>query len=205
MMRRRAHSTWWLVGCIQVLALLFASATGFAQPKPKGRDISGTVVDIDNKPVANATVAVAGGPTATTAADGTFKLAGVATTNLTLDVTADGFTAKQTPVLGAATPLAVQIVLVKPPPPAGAETRMVAGVVGDGKRVPIAGAKVTVRGTALSTTTAPDGTFFIPGVASTEVTLDVEVPGQPATSIAVPADKAAVAITVGQADAGTGG
>ena len=72
-----------------VLGLVFlagASPAAFAQ-KPAVREISGVVVDVDGKPVANATVAVSGGgPTATTAADGTFKLANAAATNLPAQV-----------------------------------------------------------------------------------------------------------------------
>src|SRR5262245_58605278 len=91
-----------------VLALMLFPASAHAQnakPTPKGRDITGIVVDVDAKPVGNATVVVAGGgPTATTAADGSFKLSGVVTTNLMLEITAEGFTARQVPVLGATTP-----------------------------------------------------------------------------------------------------
>src|ERR1051325_9064206 len=92
-----------------VLALLLITSTAYSQPKGKTREISGTVVDVDSQPVANATVAVSGGgPSATTAADGAFKLTGVATANVTIEVTAEGFTARQVPVVGAATALSLQ-------------------------------------------------------------------------------------------------
>jgi TonB-linked SusC/RagA family outer membrane protein len=167
----------------------------------KGRNITGTVLDVDARPVAHATVAVSGGgPTATTADDGSFKLAGVATTNVVLEVTADGYTAKQVPVLGAATALQVSVVIVKPvaAAPAPAETRMIGGVVNDANRAPLAGATVRVRGTAIQTVTAADGSFSLPGVAVGEVTLDVEAANQPATTVAVPGDKAVVAVTIGE-------
>src|SRR5262249_4390804 len=116
-----------------VLALIVTSAVALAQPappKPKGRDVAGLVLDNEGKPIANATGAVpGGGPPPTTAADGTFKLTGVPTTNLTLDVQAEGFTARQVPILGAATPLQLEIAMVKPPPPPTAQTRSIAGVV----------------------------------------------------------------------------
>ncbi|HSS03038.1 MAG TPA: carboxypeptidase regulatory-like domain-containing protein, partial [Kofleriaceae bacterium] len=166
----------------------------------KGRSVSGTVLDIDAKPVAHATVTVAGGgPSTTTGDDGSFKLAGVATTNVVLEVTADGFTAKQVPVLGAATALQLSVVIVKPAPaaPPPSETRMVGGIVLDSARAPVAGATVRVRGTAIQTVTGADGSFTLPGVAVAEVALDIEAAGQPATSTAVPADKAAVAVTIG--------
>lgn len=175
-----------------------------APPKGKTRDVTGSVTDAEGKPVANATVAVAGGgATATTAADGTFKLAAPTTGNVMIEVTAEGFTARQIPLLPAATAVSLQVSLVKPPPPPAAETRMIAGVVSDGNHNPIANAVVKVRGTSLQATTQADGTFFIPGVASGEQTLDVEVAGQPPASMPVPGDKAAVAITVGQATGGT--
>src|SRR5215510_2026212 len=90
------------------LALLLSPLAAHAQnaqpargaPAAKGRDITGAVVDVDGNPVAGATVAVAGGgPTTTAAADGSFKLTGVATANVLIEITADGFTAKQVPVL----------------------------------------------------------------------------------------------------------
>jgi TonB-linked SusC/RagA family outer membrane protein len=182
-----------------LLALLLISSTAFAQ-RGKTREISGTVVDVDTKPVANATVAVSGGgPSATTGADGSFKLTGVAITNLTIEVTADGFTARQIPVLGANSALSLQLVIAKPAPvaPAPVETRMVGGVVSDSAHAPIAGATVRVKGTQIQTVTGADGSFTLPGVALGEVTLEVEASGQPAVTIPVAADKAAVVVTVG--------
>src|SRR5262245_9397844 len=134
------------------LALMLLALPAHAQ-NAKGRNITGTVLDVDAKPVAHATVAVSGGgPTATTTDDGSFKLAGVATTNVVLEVTADGYTAKQVPVLGAATPLQVSVVIVKAAAsasaPAPAETRMVGGVVSDANHAPVGGATVRVHGTA---------------------------------------------------------
>lgn len=180
-----------------VLALLLSSMAAHAQNARK-RDISGTVLDVDGKPVANATVTVTGGgPTATTADDGSFKLTGVATTNLSLEVTADSFTAKQIPVLGATTPLQLSVVIVKPAAPPPPETRMIGGVVSDPSRAPLAGATVRVQGTSIQTLTAADGTFTLPGVAVSEVVLEVEAANQPPATVTLPRDKAAVAITLG--------
>jgi TonB-linked SusC/RagA family outer membrane protein len=169
-------------------------------PAAKARDITGTVVDVDGRPVASATVAIAGGgPTTTTAADGSFQLTGVATTNVMVEISADGFTAKQVPVLGAATPLQLQVVIVKPAPaaPPAAETRMVGGVVSDAGHAPIAGATVTVHGTSIQAVTGADGSFALPGVPLGDVTLDVTPPNQPPTSVTVPGDRSVVAITAG--------
>src|SRR5690606_16578873 len=122
--------------------------------------------DAEQKPIANATVTVAdGGPSATTGPDGAFKLVGVATGNIVVEINADGFTARTIPVLAATTPLSLQVVMVQPQVP-GTPTRTVAGVVTDGKRQPLAGARVTVRDTQLSATTEADGTFAIAGVAA---------------------------------------
>lgn len=96
---------------------MFASSARGQPARGKSREVVGTVVDVDTKPIANATVIVSGGgPAATTGADGTFKLTGVATSNVALEVTADGFPTKLIPVLDATTSLQIQVVLVKPPP-----------------------------------------------------------------------------------------
>lgn len=185
-----------------VLALLLCSMTAYAQ-NARGRNITGAVLDADARPVASATVTVAGGgPSATTGADGSFKLAGVATTNVVLEITADGFTAKQIPVLGANTALQMSITMVKPvaaapPPPPVTETRMVGGVVTDGSRAPVAGATVRVQGTNIQAITGADGSFTLPGVGTAEVALEISAPNQPPTTVAVPADRAVVAVTIG--------
>jgi hypothetical protein len=191
--KRFAHP---LGSAMCVLALLLASMTAHAQ-NAKKRDVAGTVRDVDSKPVANATVTViGGGPTTTTAADGSFRLA-VATTNLVIEVTADGFTSRQIQLIGAATTLELQLVMVKPAPPAAVETRMVGGVVSDPSHAPLAGARVRVLGTSIETLTAADGTFALPGVAAAEVVLDVAAPNRPTTTVTLPADTAIMAITVG--------
>jgi TonB-dependent SusC/RagA subfamily outer membrane receptor len=176
--------------------LLWVTAAS-AQPQPKGRTITGTVIDVDGKPVAGATVAIAGGgASVTSGADGTFSLPNVATTNLTLEVNATGFDKRDVAVIGAKTALQLQVVLVRPPPPTPEATRQIAGVVNDAQRAPVSGATVRVRGTENSTLTAADGTFALPNVAVAEVMLDIEIPGQ-TTSITVPADRAVVSVTVG--------
>ncbi|MEO8840973.1 MAG: SusC/RagA family TonB-linked outer membrane protein [Kofleriaceae bacterium] len=177
------------------LILVLVSTTAYAQ-KAKTRDVTGVVLDVDAKPIASATVTVtgAGGATATTAPDGTFKLAAPITDAL-IEITADGFTAKQVPLLAATTAVQLQLTLVKPVPPT--TTRVVTGVVTGGAHEPLANARVRVQGTAIETVTAADGTFVLPGVALTDVTLEVEAPNQPATTVAVTGDRAVVAIAVG--------
>jgi TonB-dependent starch-binding outer membrane protein SusC len=74
----------------------------------------------------------------------------------------------------------------------------VGGIVFDANRAPVAGATVRVRGTAIQTVTGADGGFTLPGVPVGEVALDIEAAGQPPTQAAVPADRAAVAVTIGE-------
>jgi len=193
--RRFGHP---LGSAVCVLAVMLVATTAHAQTA-KAREVSGIITDVDGTPVANATVAVSGGgATATTAADGSFKLS-VPPTSLALEVSADGFTGRQVHLLAAGTPLSLQVTLSRPvvaaPPPV--ETRMIGGVVSDVAHAPIAGATVRVHGTTIQTLTAADGSFTLPGVAVAEVVLDVEAPNQPPTSVTLPADKAGVAITVG--------
>jgi TonB-linked SusC/RagA family outer membrane protein len=178
--------------------LLF-SFSALAQPRGKTREIVGTVVDVDGKPVAGATVTVENGPGAQTGADGSFKLTGVAITNVSIEVNADGFTSKLVPVLGAATALQLQVVIVKPaaPPPPVIETRSIGGVITDASRAPLAGATVRAHGTQIQTVTGADGSFSLLGVPTGDVTLDIEAPNQPAASVTVPGDRVAVVVTVG--------
>ena len=190
-------SAWTMVVC--ALLLVF-TASAFAQPKPKGREVSGAVFDADQKPIAGATVTVGdGGPSTTTAADGTFKLTGVTTANGVVEIKAEGFTTRTIPLLGATTALSLQVGLVRPQAPPPAASRTISGVVTDGNHLPIPGAKVTVRGTQITTTTGPDGMFELTGVAAGDAALDVEASGQPVTSLDVPANKLAVTVVVGQA------
>ncbi|MGN6107307.1 MAG: SusC/RagA family TonB-linked outer membrane protein [Kofleriaceae bacterium] len=182
---------------VSLVALWFILPADALAQTPGNREISGTIVDAESRPIANATIAVTGGgPATTTGADGSFKLT-VAAANLTLDITAEGFTTRQATVLGARSPLQLQLVLLRPTPPPPPETRAIAGVVTDGQRAPVPNATVRVRGTELSAVTAEDGTFSIPGVAVTDVVLDIEATGQPAAQLAVPATKATVVIAMG--------
>src|SRR6478609_9122902 len=113
---RGAVSAWTLVVC----AFLFLfSSSAFAQAKPKGREVAGAIFDADQKPIGGATVTVGdGGPSATTAADGTFKLTGVTTANGVIEIKADGFTTRTVPILGGTTAFVLQVGLAKPQAPA---------------------------------------------------------------------------------------
>lgn len=177
-----------------VLALVCTTAA-WAQ-KPKGRDVTGSVVDLDGKPVSGATVAIAGGATATTAADGTFKLAGVATGAVTIDVTGAGFEARQVAVAAGKTALQLQVVLVRPPPPEPPPVRTVSGVVVGADLRPVAGATVQVRGSTSTAVTDSDGTFSIAGVPTSDLVLDVIATGLNPGSAEVLADKSTVLIAL---------
>lgn len=164
---------------VVLIALALLTSLGLAQPAAGKREVSGTVVDVDGKPIANAAVAVEGGTSTTTGADGAFKQS-VPTTNLTINVTANGFTERKVMVIGAKTALSMQLVLAPPAtaPPAPTPTRTIGGVVQDGNRAPIANATVRISGTQLTATTDVDGTFSIPNAPTSDVTLDLEVAGQ---------------------------
>jgi TonB-linked SusC/RagA family outer membrane protein len=196
---RAWHRRWVEVSIIAlILGLASIVAAQPAAPAKKGRAISGTIVDVANAPVAGATVTVTGTTTtATTAADGTFTLAGAPTTNTTLDVAAEGFEPRTVNVIGAKTALSLQLVLVRPPPPPPAETRIVTGVVTGPDKSPIANATVKLRGTETQVITASDGTFSLIGLPVTEVVLDIESVGNPASSVTVAADKSVVVAQVG--------
>jgi TonB-linked SusC/RagA family outer membrane protein len=74
---------------------------------------------------------------------------------------------------------------------------MVGGIVSDAAHAPIAGATVRVHGTQIQAQTGADGSFTLRGVAATDVTLDIEASDKPAASVAVPADRTAVMVTIG--------
>src|SRR5688572_5643230 len=89
----RSRIRWRLVCLFAVMASL-ASTTVFAQKKPKGRDITGMIVDPSGAPVEGAVIAVEGTTTplnTNSDKDGNFKLSGVPQTNVGLTVTADGY------------------------------------------------------------------------------------------------------------------
>jgi TonB-linked SusC/RagA family outer membrane protein len=180
--------------CLFTLVALSNSA--FAQ-KAKTREVTGVVLDVDAKPIANATVSIASGPSTTTGADGAFKLAAPITEAI-IEISADGFTAKQVPILAATTALQMQLTLVKPAPPP-TTTRVITGVVTGGDHAPIANAKIRVQGTSIETLTEADGTFVLPNVATGDAVLEVEAPNQPATTAPAPADRAVIAVTIGAA------
>ncbi len=197
-MRVARSVQFWVGLALCLFTLVMWSSSAFAQ-KAKTREVTGVVVDVDAKPIANATVSIANGPTATTGADGAFKLA-APVTDAIIEITADGFTAKQVPILAATTALQMQLTLVRPAPPPTA-TRVITGVVTGPDRAPIANARVHVQGTSIETLTAADGTFVLPNVATGDAILDVEAPNQPATTAPAPADRAVIAVSLGAAPA----
>jgi TonB-linked SusC/RagA family outer membrane protein len=194
-----------VLGLLAVIAVLGASfATARAQ-KGKGRDITGAIVDPSGAPITGATVTVQGTATPMTAqtdANGAFKIAAVPQTNLTMTVTADGYEPQQVEVIGGKTALQLQLVLVKTPPPAPPETRVISGVVVDGKRNPIAGATVSIAN-GPSVVTEADGTFTLIGVTTADVSLDVTAGSLPTAHEEVPAAKGAVVVMLGEPDEGT--
>jgi TonB-linked SusC/RagA family outer membrane protein len=192
--------------CLIALVASLASITASAQKKPKGRDITGTIVDPSGAPIAGAIIAVEGAATpinASSDTEGNFKLAGVPTANVGVTVTADGYDPQKIEIIGGKTALQLQIVLVKPPPPPPPETRVVSGVVVNGNREPMGGV-VVKDASGKSTITDDDGTFSLPGLSTADVVLTVTASGQPAATVEVPAAKGAVVVMVGTPDQGGG-
>lgn len=78
---------------------------------------------------------------------------------------------------------------------AAAQARVVSGEVRDAATAaPVAGAEVSVRGTAISTRTAPDGTFTL-GVPAGSVELVVRRIGYQRALVTVPAASSTVTVS----------
>lgn len=184
-----------------LVAVTLIAGTAVAQPAAtETRDISGTVVDIDAAPIADAKVTVACGEAAAiTAADGSFQLTAVPITDAVIEVVADEFFAKRVAIPDSTTALQLQLMLVRTVPVVDppARVRAIGGVVRDPHGAPISRAIVRVRGTELHTFSTTDGSFTLRGVGLGDVDLEVEVAGRRPTRANVPRDKAAVVVTVG--------
>lgn len=137
--------------------------------------VSGTVVDgIDNHPLPGATVVVSGGQTLTTDATGSFTLSGLTSLSFSLSISATGY---QTGGFNGAASGFGQVAGTFPLTPAGtgnsgATTSVLKGTVTDAvSNQPIAGAVITAAGTALTATSAANGTFEIDNIAPSTLAL----------------------------------
>ena len=127
--------------------------------------VSGQVTDAGTgNPIAGASVNLGGGLTATTNATGDYSISGVADSSYTATVTATGYVSGtgSVTVNGANVPsLDFALNAVVP------NTYNVEGIISDATTLlPIAGATVTIQGTALTATTTATGTYIITNVPS---------------------------------------
>lgn len=103
-----------LLVCLLALAASPDAARAQSAVGP-GRNLLGLVVDIDSVAVANATVMVSSGLITTTDHDGSFRLIGVATTDVLVEVIAGGFATARIPVLADTETRELLVVLVRQP------------------------------------------------------------------------------------------
>lgn len=193
---------WGWMGSWMALCLM-TSMAGAQSAAGRDREISGTIVDLDMAPVADATVTGAAGEatavTAVTAADGSFTLTGLPSQDAVIEVMAEGFVPTRIPVIDTETEPRLQVVLPRSPevhavPMRG---RAIGGLVRDASGAPTAGVLVRIRGTERIAVTAIDGSFTLHDAGLDDVVLDIEPTDRPATSTTVARDRVAIVITVG--------
>ncbi|HZI10076.1 MAG TPA: carboxypeptidase regulatory-like domain-containing protein, partial [Myxococcus sp.] len=173
-------------GCIGDMGTL----TVFPQastPSPTHLTLRGTVTDgVSGAPVGAATVRlVETGVTVTTSADGRFVLEGITLKDFGLAVSAAGYApAAYTMKVSAFGEAVVELRLS--PPGSSATTSNLSGLVTDATSgAPLAGAQVSIAGTALSVTTGADGSYTLAGIESLEFTVNVSAVGHGAQALRV--------------------
>ncbi len=168
----RTQLRWSLIAVIA----LFVSLQGRDASAQATRSITGIVVDSEGgAPVTGVTVAVKDNDklVTQTGADGAFVLAKVSTKEVVLQVSGGDYVAVEVPVKAGKTATIVTVTMVKmrvEPPP----TRMVSGIVRDATtHAGLAAARIVVQGSDLATVTDEDGLFVLPGVATSDVVLEI--------------------------------
>jgi iron complex outermembrane recepter protein len=166
---------------IAISFVLLWSGSAMAQAT---RTISGMVVTADGAAVANATIQLRDkGLTATSAADGTFSLAKAPTTDVVIQVSAEGYLPIEIPLKAgksnAVFAASLSPVPAPPPPP----SRSVTVLVRDSATgAALANATVAVQGAEVRAQTDADGFAVLDGVAATDLVLEVSAAGHgPAT------------------------
>ena len=161
---------------------LWQTGTAWGQTSGKTRPISGTVQEAETgTPVAGVTVKVKGTEaTATSGADGAFTI-DAPRTEVTLEVTGPEHVAKE--IVLPKRQKTVQVSLTR----SAAAGRTVTGIIkesGTGKGV--AGAVVTLKGTAITATTDEDGLFVLQQVPAGDAQLDVASQAHTPGTLTVP-------------------
>ena len=152
--------------------LLLWSGAAMAQAT---RTVSGVVVTAEGVGVANATVQLKEKSlVATSGADGTFTLGKAPTTDLVIQVSAEGYLSVEIP-LKAGRSNAVFVASLSPvPPPAAPPQRSVTVLVRDvATGAVLANATVAVQGTELRAQTDSEGMAVIDGVSAADVVLEI--------------------------------
>jgi TonB-linked SusC/RagA family outer membrane protein len=179
---------------VLVAGLCAVSGTARAQAT---RTVTGIVVDNEGGAgIVGASVQVkdTAAVTTQTVAGGSFTLAKVPVGETTLQVAAEGFLPLDVPVKAGrgATVVAVYLSKVKVEAP---PVRVVTGLVRDATTGgPLAGATVKVQGTELGAITDADGLFVLPGVAASDVVLEVSAADHSAAVLTLPASESAAKV-----------
>ena len=159
---------------------------GQVGPPPPPAVVSGTVTSsAGGAPIAGATVTVSGTAlTTTTAANGTYSFPDVPIGTRTITASKAGFATGSTTVNATSgTTATANITLDAPPPPAAVSGTVTSSAGGTA----IAGATVTVSGTALTMTTAANGTYSFPDVPPGSRTITAQKSGYITGSVTVTA------------------
>ncbi len=148
----------------------------------EGGAVAGATVQLKDRPLA----VVAGG-------DGSFSLAPVPSTDVWLQVSAEGYMAVEVPVRAGRTPMVVAVTLIKaplPPPP----VRSIMVLVRDGAGAGIANATLKVQGSEVLARTDGDGLCVLRGLPVAELVLEIEAEAHLSSSVVVAAAEDSVKV-----------
>lgn len=180
---------------LAVISLLLAwSGAAMAQAT---RNLTGVVI-ADNVGVAGATIQIKDKPlTTTSGADGAFTLAKVPVTDVTVQVSAEGYNPIEVPVKAGrtATVFAVTLTKVAPPPPP--PVRSVTVLVRDSATgAGLANATIKVQGTEITAQTDADGLFVLKDVPATDLVLDISATDHNPSSVTIAAADASTKVAL---------
>ncbi|WP_169923963.1 carboxypeptidase regulatory-like domain-containing protein [Sulfurifustis variabilis] len=163
------------LGNLGTLSLYPASAAS----APTTLALNGTVVDgVSGAPIAGATVTLTDtGATATSGIDGRFLLDGITLTSFSLTASATGYQTRTAMIQVSAFGEA-QVSLALSPPGSGATATNLQGVVRDAtSSAPVAGARVSIEGTTLTTVSDATGNYTLSGIEPLSFTVSVAAVG----------------------------
>ena len=180
---------------VAIIAGLFALGGSTAVMAQPSRSMEGLVSKADGTPLPNATVKVAGTElSALTGETGSFQIAKAPRTQVTLEISAAGFVARELIIAagrGKVTALAVSLTAAVPPPP---KVRVVSGLVRDTDGAPVVGAAITVQGMPGSVVTDEDGFFVLGNVPATNLVIEVSAANYAPTTAEILANQDATKV-----------